>query len=168
MRSFFVFAARGVLLNKLSFAETDDLLHRFTRFVLTVLFLNAFAGCGDLTHRCRRRRCAGLLRTAVFHLSAIALSVHALKTKAPSPKNPGRELYRIYYYNIICSLRRSTSCIFWRFIYRECYIWRRTSGTCGSIKDSCTDNIPCCNSWGYKRILSGTEYNDSNCGIADT
>ena len=56
MRSFFVFAARGVLLNKLSFAETDDLLHRFTRFVLTVLFLNAFAGCGDLTHRCRRRR----------------------------------------------------------------------------------------------------------------
>ena len=37
-----------------------------------------------------------------------------------------------------------------------------------SIKDSCTDNIPCCNSWGYKRILSGTEYNDSNCGIADT
>lgn len=97
MRSFFVFAARGMLLNKLSFAGTEELLHRFTRFVLTVLFLNAFAGCGDLTHRCRRRRCAGLLRTAVFHLSATALSVRALKTKAPSPKNPGRELYRIYY-----------------------------------------------------------------------
>lgn len=44
-----------------------------------------------------RRRCAGLLRTAVFHLSATALSVRTLKTKAPSPKNPGRELYRIYY-----------------------------------------------------------------------
>lgn len=97
MRSFFVFAARGMLLNKLSFAGTEELLHRFTRFVLTVLFLNAFAGCGDLTHRCRRRRCADLLRTAVFHLSAIALSVRTLKTKAPSPKNPGRELYRIYY-----------------------------------------------------------------------
>ena len=52
MRSFFVFAARGMLLNKLSFAGTEELLHRFTRFVLTVLFLNAFAGCGDLTHRC--------------------------------------------------------------------------------------------------------------------
>lgn len=97
MRSFFVFAARGMLLNKLSFAGTEELLHRFARFVLTVLFINAFAGCGDLTHRCRRRRCAGLLRTAVFHLSATALSVRTLKTKAPSPKNPGRELYRIYY-----------------------------------------------------------------------
>lgn len=58
MRSFFVFAARGMLLNKLSFAGTEELLHRFTRFVLTVLLLNAFAGCSDLTHRCRRRRCA--------------------------------------------------------------------------------------------------------------
>ena len=56
MRSFFVFAARGMLLNKLSFAGTEELLHRFTRFVLTVLFLNAFAGCGDLTHRLRRQR----------------------------------------------------------------------------------------------------------------
>ena len=37
-----------------------------------------------------------------------------------------------------------------------------------SIKNSCTDNIPCCNSWSYKRLLSGTEHNDSNCGIADT
>ena len=36
--------------------ETEGLLRRFARFVLTFCLSMSFVGCGDSTHRCRRRR----------------------------------------------------------------------------------------------------------------
>ena len=68
----------------------------------------------------------------------------------------------------VCTGGIAALLVFFGASFIENVIWRRTSGTCDSIKNSCTDNIPCCNSWSYKRLLSGTEHNDSNCGIADT
>ena len=38
--------------SRLDKTETEGLLHRFARFVLTFCLSMSFVGCGDSTHRC--------------------------------------------------------------------------------------------------------------------